>query len=183
MYQSDSTRSAPTTNSEPDASVHGASEPDATDSRAPHAQYLAFCLGSEEYGVDLMQVQELRSYEPVTRIANAPDFLKGFVNLRGCIVPILDMRIRLGLAATYDAFTVVVIVSLGSQMFGIVVDSVSDVISLSPHQIKPAPAMGAAANTDHLVGIGTLDARMLSLVDTSKLFADSGFDMQTQLAA
>src|ERR1700687_5565974 len=113
---------------------------------------LAFTLGAEEYGIDLHQVQEIRGYDAVTRIANAPDFIKGVVNLRGTIVPIADMRIKFNLGTpTYDQFTVVIILNIGSRVIGMVVDSVSDVITLTSDQIKPAPEMGTALDTDYLI--------------------------------
>lgn len=125
-------------------------------------EFLAFTLGKEEYGIDILKVQEIRGYEAVTRIANAPEFIKGVVNLRGIIVPIVDMRIKFNLGEpTYDQFTVVIILNIGGRVMGMVVDSVSDVITLSADQVKPAPEMGTAFNTDYLIGLGTLDERML----------------------
>src|SRR3978361_16271 len=129
-------------------------------------EFLAFTLGSEEYGIDILKVQEIRGYENVTRIANAPEFIKGVINLRGIIVPIVDMRIKFKLGEpTYDQFTVVIILNITGRVMGMVVDSVSDVIALSPGQVKAAPEMGAALNTDYLIGLGTIDERMLILVD------------------
>ena len=140
---------------------------------APKAlEFLSFTLGQEEYGIDIQKVQELRGYDAVTRIANVPEHIKGVVNLRGIIVPIVDMRIKFNLGTpTYDQFTVVIILSLASRVLGMVVDSVSDVITLSPEQIKPAPAMGSVLDTDYLMGLGTLDERMLILVDIDKLMS------------
>ncbi|MEN3295250.1 MAG: purine-binding chemotaxis protein CheW [Burkholderiales bacterium] len=133
---------------------------------------LAFTLGSEEYGINILKVQEIRGYDAVTRIANAPDFIKGVVNLRGIIVPIVDMRIKFNLGTpTYDQFTVVIILNIGDRVVGMVVDSVSDVITLTADQIKPAPEMGTALNTDYLIGLGTIDERMLILVDIDKLMS------------
>ena len=133
-------------------------------------EFLAFTLGQEEYGVDIQKVQELRGYDAVTRIANAPEHIKGVVNLRGIIVPIIDMRIKFNLGTpTYDQFTVVIILNIASRVMGMVVDSVSDVITLSPEQVKPAPEMGAVLDADYLIGLGTLDDRMLILVDIDKL--------------
>ncbi|NEX60840.1 chemotaxis protein CheW [Noviherbaspirillum galbum] len=150
-------------------------------------EYLAFTLGREEYGIQILKVQELRGYETVTRIANAPDFIKGVVNLRGIIVPIVDMRIRFRLGEpTYDQFTVVIILNINGRVVGMVVDSVSDVITLSSDQIKPAPEMGTALNTDYLIGLGTLDERMLILVDIDMLMSSSEMglvDAASQAAA
>lgn len=147
-------------------------------------EFLAFTLGEEEYGVDIQKVQELRGYDAVTRIANAPDYIKGVVNLRGIIVPIIDMRIKFNLGEpTYDQFTVVIILNIGGQVMGMVVDSVSDVTTLTPDQIKPAPEMGASIETDYLIGLGALDERMLILVDIDKLMSSSEIGMIQKLAA
>ncbi|MFD0879516.1 chemotaxis protein CheW [Variovorax dokdonensis] len=135
-------------------------------------EFLSFTLGEEEYGIDIQKVQELRGYEAVTRIANAPDFIKGVVNLRGIIVPIIDMRLKFSLGTpSYDQFTVVIVLNIGGRVVGMVVDSVSDVITLAPEQIRPAPEMGAALDTDYLVGLGTVNDRMLILVDIEKLMS------------
>ena len=147
-------------------------------------EFLAFTLGEEEYGLDIQKVQELRGYDAVTRIANAPEFIKGVVNLRGIIVPIVDMRIKLNLGTpTYDQFTVVIILALAGRVIGMVVDSVSDVITLTPEQVKPAPEMGSALNTDYLIGLGTIEQRMLILVDIDKLMASADFGLIEKLAA
>jgi purine-binding chemotaxis protein CheW len=147
-------------------------------------EFLAFTLGKEEYGIDILKVQEIRGYEAVTRIANAPEFVKGVVNLRGIIVPIVDMRIKFNLGEpTYDQFTVVIILNIGGRVVGMVVDSVSDVITLSPEQVKPAPEMGTALNTDYLIGLGTLDERMLILVDIDKLMSSADMGLIEKIAA
>lgn len=137
-------------------------------------EYLAFKLGQEEYGIDILKVQEIRGYESVTRIANAPEFIKGVINLRGIIVPIVDMRIKFNLGEPrYDQFTVVIILSIAGRVVGMVVDSVSDVTTLQPGQIRPAPEMGTALNTDYLVGLGTLEERMLILLDIERLMSSA----------
>ncbi|WP_443134883.1 chemotaxis protein CheW [Herbaspirillum sp. CF444] len=147
-------------------------------------EFLAFTLGKEEYGIDILKVQEIRGYEAVTRIANSPDFIKGVVNLRGIIVPIVDMRIKFQLGEpTYDQFTVVIILNISGRVVGMVVDSVSDVITLSPEQIKPAPEMGTTFDSDYLIGLGTLDERMLILVDIDKLMSSADMGLIEKLAA
>ena len=147
-------------------------------------EYLAFKLGSEEYGVDILKVQEIRGYESVTRIANAPEFVNGVVNLRGTIVPIIDMRIKFDLGApTYDQFTVVIVLNIASRVIGIVVDSVSDVTTLLPEQIRPAPEMGTTLNSDYLMGIGTLDERMLILLDIEKFMQSGDLGLLDDVAA
>jgi purine-binding chemotaxis protein CheW len=150
----------------------------------PLCEFLAFTLGEEEYGIDIQKVQELRGYDAVTRIANSPDFIKGMVNLRGIIVPIIDMRIKFDLGApTYDQFTVVIILNIAGRVMGMVVDSVSDVITLTAEQIKPAPEMGAALDTDYLIGLGAVDERMLILIDIGKLMSGNEMDLIEKLAA
>ena len=133
-------------------------------------EVLAFKLGAEEYGIDILKVQEIRGYEQPTRIANAPGFMKGVVNLRGVIVPIVDMRVRLGLDdVRYDSFTVVIILNVAGRTVGIVVDSVSDVLELRPEQIKPAPEFNGSVAATHITGLGTVKSgdaeRMLILLE------------------
>jgi len=137
-------------------------------------EFLAFTLGQEEYCIDILKVQEIRGYEAVTRIANAPDFIKGVVNLRGIIVPIVDMRIRFNLGTpVYNEMTVVIILNIAGRIMGVVVDTVSDVITLDQSQIKPPPEMGTAFNTEYLVGLGTHEDRMLILIDIDKLMSSA----------
>ena len=143
-----------------------------TSSASNPLEFLSFTLGQEEYGIDIQKVQELRGYDAVTRIANAPEHIKGVVNLRGIIVPIIDMRIKFNLGTpTYDQFTVVIILNIGGRVMGMVVDSVSDVITLKPEQIRPAPPMGSVLDTEYLMGLGTLDERMLILIDLDRLMS------------
>ena len=141
------------------------------------SEYLTFTLGKEEYGIDILKVQEIRGYEAVTKIANAPDFIKGVVNLRGTIVPIVDMRIKFNLGeANYDQFTVVIVLNVARRVVGMVVDGVSDVIALGPEQVRPAPDFSSTTfDTKYITGLGTVDQRMLILVDIEKLM--SGADM------
>lgn len=133
-------------------------------------EYLTFTLGPEEYAMDILKVQEIRCYEKPTTIANAPEFLKGVINLRGHIVPIIDLRIKFNVGnAEYTVFTVVIILNLGTRVVGIVVDSVSDVTMLRPDQISPSPEFDATVNTKYIKGLGTLDERMLIIVDIERL--------------
>ncbi|MFZ2651883.1 MAG: chemotaxis protein CheW [Burkholderiaceae bacterium] len=145
-------------------------------------EFLAFKLGSEEYGIDILRVQEIRSYEEPTRIANVPAFIKGVVNLRGVIVPIVDMRLKFNLEqANYDSFTVVIVLNIANRVVGMVVDAVSDVITLTPEQLRPVPQFSSAIEADHLLAIGAVAERMLILVDIEKLIrsADMGLVEQT----
>ena len=133
-------------------------------------EFLAFKLGAEEYGIKIECVQEIRSYVEPTRMANMPSFIKGVVNLRGVIVPILDMRIKFNLAAvTYDIFTVVMVLNMGHQVVGLVVDGVTDVIKLTPEQLLPVPSFSSAIGSDYLMAMGSLPGRMLMMLDIEKL--------------
>ena len=133
-------------------------------------EFLTFRLGAEEYGIDILRVQEIRSYEQPTRIANAPAFIKGVVNLRGVIVPIVDLRLKLSCeTAEYNSFTVVIVLNVKGRVVGAVVDSVSDVLALESGSIKPAPDIGATVDSACITGIGTLGERMLILVDIESL--------------
>lgn len=133
-------------------------------------EYLSFTLGEEQYGVDILKVQEIRGYDAVTRVPDAPDYIKGVINLRGTIVPVIDLRLKLHLKeARYDAFTVMIVLNVEQRVVGIVVDSVSDVIPLNSEQIRPTPEFGAAVDTRFIAGIGTQDDRMLILLDIETL--------------
>ncbi|MDP2323263.1 MAG: chemotaxis protein CheW [Gammaproteobacteria bacterium] len=137
---------------------------------AQPGEFLTFTLGEEEYGVEILKVQEIRSYETVTTIANSPAFIKGVVNLRGVIVPIVDMRIKFGLGRVeYDQFTVVIILNVADRVVGMVVDGVSDVITLAPEQVRAAPEFGGGLDTKYIIGLGTVENRMLILMDIERL--------------
>jgi purine-binding chemotaxis protein CheW len=139
-------------------------------------EYLTFRLDQEEYGIDILKVQEIRGYEPPTRIADAPNFIKGVVNLRGTIVPIVDMRLKFNCSkAEYDSFTVVIILNLRNRIVGIVVDSVSDVMELPADSLKAAPDVDSVIGSDAVLGLGSVGERMLILLDIEKLM--SGVDM------
>lgn len=136
-------------------------------------EYLTFRLGQEEYGIDILKVQEIRGYEPPTRIANAPAFIKGVVNLRGTIVPIVDMRIKFNCTqADYNSFTVVIILNLYNRVVGIVVDSVSDVMELGSESIRTAPDIESTIDSSCILGLGSMSERMLILLDIEKLMSN-----------
>ncbi|WP_423709377.1 chemotaxis protein CheW [Undibacterium sp. WLX3042] len=135
-------------------------------------EFLAFRLGSEEYGIPILLTQEIRNFEPLTRIANAPEYLKGVMNLRGVIVPVIDMRLRFATGeATFDASTVVIVLNIDGHVIGMIVDSVSDVVTLPAVAIKPPPDMGMTFSSDYLVGLGDIDDRMIILLDIEKLMS------------
>jgi purine-binding chemotaxis protein CheW len=137
-------------------------------------EFLTFRLGGEEYGIDILRVQEIRSYEQPTRIANSPHFIKGVVNLRGVIVPIIDLRLKLGCeSAEYNAFTVVIVLNVKGRVVGAVVDSVSDVLELTRDHIKPAPELNSNVDANYITGIGSVAERMLILMDIEGLMSSA----------
>lgn len=165
-----------------------ASAPTPTSARSPTTvsqamaampnEFLSFRLGGEEYGIDILRVQEIRSYEAPTRIANAPHFIKGVVNLRGVIVPIVDLRLKLACeTAECTDFTVVIVLNVRGRVIGAVVDSVSDVLALGADSIKPAPEMTVAVNSACILGMGCIKSgdveRMLILTDIEALMSSA----------
>ena len=156
----------------------------AQEAEAAGQEFLVFALGSEEYGIDILKVQEIRGYDTVTRIANAPEFVKGVINLRGIIVPIVDMRIKFNLGRVeYDHQTVVIILNVASRVVGMVVDGVSDVLTLAQEQVMPAPEFGGTLATEYLTGLGTVDGRMLILMDIEKLMTSREMELIDSVAA
>ncbi len=144
-------------------------------------EFLAFKLGAEEYGIDILRLQEVRSYEEPTPIAKAPPFIKGVIKLRGVVVPIVDMRLKFNLAsATYDELTVVIVLNIGQRVMGMVVDAVSDLITLTPEQLRPVPDLSPAAGSDQLLPIGSIDPRMPILVDIEKLMTSDEMGLVEQ---
>lgn len=147
-------------------------------------ELLTFTLGSEEYGIDILKVQEIRGYDAVTTIANTPEFIKGVINLRGIIVPIVDMRIKFHLGKVeYDQFTVVIILNVANRVVGIVVDGVSDVIALTAEQIRPAPEFSSSMDTQYIMGLGTVDDRMIIVMDIEKLMTSRDMELVDLAAA
>lgn len=135
-------------------------------------EFLIFTLADEEYGIDILKVQEIRGYDQVTRIANTPPFIKGVTNLRGVIVPIIDLRAKFAQKnVVYNENTVVIVLNFENRVVGIVVDGVSDVLSLTQEQIRPAPEFAVTLSTEYLTGLGSLGERMLILVDIEKLLS------------
>ena len=148
------------------------------------SEFLAFTLGDETYGIDILTVQEIRAYEPVTKIANTPDFIKGVINLRGVIVPIVDMRLKFRLdAVDFNQFTVVIVLNICGRVIGMVVDGVSDVVDLSSEEIRSAPEFGGSLDTQYLRGMATVDERMIILVDIERLMSSSDMELIAQVAA
>ena len=155
----------------------------------PGREYLTFRLGSEEYGIDILKVQEIRSYEPPTKIANAPSYLKGVVNLRGVIVPIVDLRIKFNCLnangeAEINSFTVVIVLNVRGRVVGAVVDSVSDVMQLNEQMIQPAPEMSnSIVDTTYITGIANVSDRLLILMDIESLMGSAEMGLINSLSA
>lgn len=148
------------------------------------SEFLTFTLGSEEYAIDILKVQEIRGYEQPTLIANSPAFIKGVINLRGIIVPIVDLRIKFKLGKVeYTPFTVVIILNVAGRVIGVVVDSVSDVISLTSTQVRPAPDFSATFDTRYILGLAALEDRMLIVTDIERLMTSSDMELIDSSAA
>ncbi len=150
----------------------------AADARlARPGEYLTFRLGGEDYGIGLGAIQEIRGYQPPTRIAGAPDDVCGILNLRGTIVPVVDLRLRFRLEAAIDASTVIVVVNVRASTVGFVVDAVSDATAFTRADIKPPPALGGMAGLAHITGIATVDlngaARIFILLDIEHLVSEA----------
>ncbi len=146
-------------------------------------EFLIFTLGDEEYGIDILKVQEIRGYDQVTRIANTPAFIKGVTNLRGVIVPIIDLRVKFAQKnVVYNENTVVIVLNFENRVVGIVVDGVSDVLSLTQEQIRPAPEFAVTLSTEYLTGLGSLGDRMLILVDIEKLLSSEEMELIESVA-
>ena len=145
---------------------------------AASGQYLTLRLGKEEYAIDILRVQEIRSYEEPTRMVNAPAFIKGVVNLRGVIVPIVDLRMKLALdKVEYNEFTVVIILNVGGTVIGAVVDSVSDVVTLAADAIKPAPQFETTLDTRFITGLANVGERMLIVMNMEALMSNAEMGM------
>jgi purine-binding chemotaxis protein CheW len=155
-----------------------------SESFAARDEFLSFRLGAEEYAIDILQVREIRAHGPVTRIAGTPDFIRGVINLRGHIVPIVDLRMKFGHAsAGHDASTVVIILAIEERLMGIVVDAVCDVVALLPGEVRPAPDMMTTIDAGFIRGLAPLDARMLIVIDIAKLMTSRDMALVAQAAA
>jgi purine-binding chemotaxis protein CheW len=147
-------------------------------------EYLAFSLGGEEYAVNILQVQEIRAYERVTRIANMPAFIKGVMNLRGAVVPVVDLRVRFNVGnADYNASTIVIVINIGPRTIGMVVDGVSDVVILKSSDVRPAPQIAGVLSAEFLEGVAILDSRMLIIVDINGLMSSKEMGLLETAAA
>jgi purine-binding chemotaxis protein CheW len=147
-------------------------------------EYLAFSLGGEEYAVNILKVQEIRAYERVTRIANMPAYIKGVMNLRGAVVPVVDLRVRFNVgSAEFNASTIVIVINIGPRTIGMVVDGVSDVVILKPSDVRPAPQIAGVLTAEYLEGVAILDKRMLIIVEIDGLMSSKEMGLLDGVAA
>jgi purine-binding chemotaxis protein CheW len=153
------------------------------DANAKRDEYLSFRLAREEYAIDILQVREIRACEAVTRIANAPAFFKGVINLRGAIVPIVDLRLKFGHPDGYDANTVMIILNIDERLTGIVVDAVSDVVALLPGDVRPAPQLSSTIDASFIRGIAPTEGRMLIILDIARLVTSGDLAMAEEALA
>lgn len=147
-------------------------------------QFLVFRLGREEFGLEILKVQEIRSYDAVTRIPNSPNFVKGVFNLRGAIVPIIDLRMKFNLETTeYGPSTVVIMLNFSSRTIGVIVDGVSDVIGLDADSIQPVPEFSTIFSNEYLIGLATVAQRMIILIDIEKLLTQHEVALPNEITA
>lgn len=133
-------------------------------------QFLTFTLGDEEYGIDILKVQEIKGYSTITRIPRAPSYIKGVMNLRGTIVPIIDLRNKFGLEPTdYDQFTVIIVVVVQGRAMGLIVDTVSDVLNIPASDIQPTPEFSGSVDTSFISGMGKAGEKLIILLDVHKV--------------
>lgn len=139
---------------------------------APVREFLAFRLGQEDYAIDILKVQEIRVFDTVTKLPGAPDYIKGVINLRGLIAPVIDLRIKFGLKdAEYGPFTVLIVLHVRERLVAVVVDAVADVVALTEDQVRPAPEFATAVNIEYIMGLGTRGEHMLILLDIERLIS------------
>ena len=140
-------------------------------------QYLTFDLADEHYGVDILKVQEIKGYSAVTRIPNTPDYLKGVLNLRGTIVPIVDLRLKFDMGATEPtSFTVIVVVNVRERVMGFLVDGVSDVLELASKDVQPPPELGSKVDITFVAGIGNCNDRLVTLLDVDRVMSEEDIE-------
>jgi purine-binding chemotaxis protein CheW len=152
------------------------------DTAAVRDEFLSFRLGTEEYAIDILQVREIREHERATQMPNVPAFVKGVINLRGAIVPIVDLRSKFGFPDENGAATVTIILSIAERVVGVVVDAVSDVVALAREEVKPAPELKSVIEDGFIRGIAPIDGRMLIILDIQRLMASPGMALAAEAA-
>ncbi len=150
---------------------------------ADSEQYLTFDLADEHYGVDILKVQEIKGYTAVTKIPNTPSYMTGVLNLRGTIVPIVDLRLKFGMEPTEPtSFTVIVVVNVGKRVMGFLVDAVSDVLELASKDIQPPPELGSKVDITFVSGIGNCNDRLVTLLDIDRVLTDAEVEAATAVS-
>jgi len=148
------------------------------------SQYLSFALGAEQYGIELLKVQEIKGYSSVTPIPNTPAYIKGVMNLRGAVVPIVDLRKRFGMEAIeYTQFNVIIVINVGSRIMGLLVDAVSDVLNVGPGELRPAPDFGARTDTRFISGMVSAGEKIAVLLDLDTLLSEADLAVADELAS
>lgn len=151
-------------------------------SLAAGGQYLTFTLGQEEYGLELLRVQEIKGYSPVTPIPNTPPHIKGVMNLRGAVIPIVDLRTRFGMQSIeYTQFNVVIVINVGGKTMGLLVDAVSDVLNVGPGEVRPAPDFGTQADTRFISGMASSGDKIAVLLDIAGLLSDADVALAAEI--
>src|SRR5882672_9939000 len=153
------------------------------DTTQARKEFLSFVLGEAQYCIDILKVQEIRTYEAPTRIASTPAFIKGVINLRGNIVPIIDLRVKFGLAEQgINTQTVVIVLNIAKRTVGVVVDGVSDVLAIADTEIKPAPELSGALDTRYLQGLATVGGQMMIMIDIERLMTSRDMSIVDEAA-
>jgi purine-binding chemotaxis protein CheW len=147
------------------------------------SQYLTFALGQEEYGVEILKVQEIKGYTPATPVPNTPDYIKGVMNLRGTIIPVVDLRVKLALKETeYNQFTVIIVVTVGTKVVGLIVDSVSDVLNIPEADIQSPPEFGSTVDVRFIDGMAKAAEKIVMLLNIDRVLKDDDLQGMDQAA-
>ncbi len=157
---------------------------DSMASAADNGQFLTFTLQNEEYGIEILKVQEIKGFSKITPIPNAPPFVRGVMNLRGTVVPIIDLRARFSMTEKdYDQFTCIIVVNVGTRVVGLVVDTVSDVLNIPNDSIADPPELASVGDSSCITGMGKLGERIVMLLDTGRLVGVEGIPADEMTAA
>jgi purine-binding chemotaxis protein CheW len=156
---------------------------DSMASAADNGQFLTFTLQNEEYGIEILKVQEIKGFSKITPIPNAPSFVRGVMNLRGTVVPIIDLRARFAMTEKeYDQFTCIIVVNVGTRVVGLVVDTVSDVLNIPNDSIAEPPELASVGDSSCITGMGKLGERIVMLLDTARLVGVEELSAETTAA-
>lgn len=147
-------------------------------------QLVSFTLGNEEYGLDILKVQEINRMMGITKVPNAPDFIEGVINLRGRVIPIVNLRKKLAQSEKeFDKYTRIVVVNCQGKAYGLIVDAVSEVLRLSENSVEPPPPLTSSNRSEYVKGVGKLDKKLIILLDLDKLVVDYDASSIEKIAA